>query len=735
MLFWATKKYHLILSKKAKLFLQWFISSIDLICGAVFMAFFGLLGFVFVGMAWIYQISVLDMSSFMNIALPFLFAFVLVFATSAFIASLMRLPNLPSYLLSLYLLSFANIVFASEIAGTLNLLGMKSRFFFLIIHLIFVVLAGFIWWRNNRPPLLEPISKVYFNYNLTDIRRSIKKYPHLWLLTAAVWAFYMFGAYLILYVPPNNYDGLTSHMTRIGYWLQHGNFLPWPTWDYTQQVYPLNAQLLMMWTILFWGWDQLAGFPQWLSALSGIIVIFGIARLLGWPRPQSIFAALIWSLLPEILLQSTTVQNHLIVGVLFACALYFLFLGVQSGVTAALILSGLALALALGTHQLAFFTLPGVLSIVCMIWLKYRRNALKPLLIWGVASLVAFLLVGSYMYIMNFSLYGDFFSQQTGTQVAVTSNNLASGANDGLHMSFLDGVILNVSRYTYDAFDLTGLFPGLFDPHQTYPLYRFRAQIASYVFEKLKISVEGNGFVLRDIPIFLSSEDVAWFGIIGFFLFPLLLLMQTVEGIKVRDPFRLGIFITAIAYITAWSGLIIGPSGSWSPYQGRYFVIMAVIVSPFLAAVFKPERFFRISSWVLIILSISIAYYTTINNLAKPLVGTRAIWTLGRAERQDVSGLFHAGFKKIDEFVPSNATLGLALGTTGFYQYPFFGKGFTRTLVPIYPDTKLADADWVSEKEVDWIFLCKPLPLPQGFMEISRFPMYVGECQLLKKTP
>jgi uncharacterized membrane protein YqhA len=602
-----------------------------------------------------------------------------------------------------------------------------------------MVLAGFIWWRNGRPSLIEPVSAIYRKYNLKDVMSSIKEYPALWLLAAAVWAFYMFGAYLILYVPPNNYDGLTSHMTRVGYWLQHGNFLPWPTWDYTQQVYPLNAQLLMMWTILFWGWDQLAGFPQWLSALSGMIVIFGIARLLGWTRPQAIFAALIWSLFPEILLQSTTVQNHLIVGILFACTLYFLFLGVQSGVTAALILSGLALALALGTHQLAFFTLPGVLSIVCMIWLKYRQRALKPLLIWGIASSIAFLLVGSYMYIVNFSLYGDFFSQQTGSQVAATISSIASNATSDVdnksNMNFLDGIVLNVARYTYDAFDLTGFFPGLLDPHQTFPLYRFRAQIASNIFEKLNIPVEGNGFVLRDVPFFLSSEDVAWFGVIGFFLFPLLLFIQVVEGIKSRDPFRLGVFIIAIAYITIWSGLIIGPNGTWSPYQGRYFVIMAVIVSPFLAAVFKPGRFFSLSSWLLVILSISMAYYTTINNLAKPLVGTRAIWTLSRAERQDVSGLFHAGFKKIDELVPPNATLGLVFGTTGFYQYPFFGKGFTRTLVPIYPDTKLADVDWISQKEIDWIFLCKPLPLPQDFIEISRFPMYIGECQLLKKAP
>lgn len=663
-----------------------------------------------------------------------LVALFLVVAFSLFITALLRVRSLPAFLLSLYLLSFANLVFVGEIAGTLNLL--RSQPFFLVVHLVLAVLAGFAWWRNGRLPLIEPVTRLLIRYHRKDFWLSVKESPALWLLTLAVGLFYLFGAFLVLKVAPNNYDSMTCHMTRIGYWLQHGNFLPWPTWDYTQQVYPLNAQITMLWTILFRGWDQLVGFSQWFSTLAGMIAIFGIARLIGWTRPQSTFAALIWALLPEVLLESTTVQNHLIVAVLFACAVYFLFLGVKSGAVAELILSGLALGLALGTHQLAFLAVPGLLLSACLLWLKYGQKAFKSLLVWGLASLVALLLVGSYMYIVNFSLYGNPFEKPTlgnpwelaqDIQPAGSVSPITKIANLG------EGLAINFSRYFYSSLDTTGLPVEL-----STPIQNIRVRIGSFIFEKLNIPIDGNGFSLLNKPR-IVSEDFAWFGILGFFLFPLLSLVQVGKGIKTKDPFRLGILIILITYVGIWS-IIIGKDGLFSPHQGRYYLIMAVILAPFIASIWRPGHLFKLVSWFLVIVSVFVAYNTTINNFAKPLVGFNSIWSLDRIENQALTStqlkvLFH----KIEKQVPTNGTLGLVL-TPGFYEYPFFGKGLTRTLVPIYPDAKLADSDWISQKGIDWILLCKPLPFPQvfipgGFSEAYIIPADDWECRLLKRAP
>lgn len=663
-----------------------------------------------------------------------LIAFFLVFAFSAFITSLMHVRTLPAFFLSLYILSFANIVFVGEVAGTFSLL--RSRLFFLIIHLVLTVLAGFIWWQQGHPTLMEPVGRILAIYKQIDFRASIKKRPDVWLLATAAGLLYLFGAYLILKVPPNNYDSMTCHMTRIGYWLQHGNFLPWPTWDYTQQVYPLNAQIAMLWTILFWGWDQLAGFPQWISALAGMLTIFGIARLIGWTRPQSIFAALIWALLPEVVLESTTVQNHLIVAVLFACTLYFLFLGVRSGNFSELALSGLALGLGLGTHQLAFLALPGLLVSLCFLWLKFGQRVFKSLLIWGVGALIAFLLVGSYMYVINFSLYGNPFEKaDLGNPWKLTQESQLTKSVDQIARikNFSEGLIINFSRYFYSSLDTTGLPTELSNQVQT-----FRVQTGSYIFDKLNIQIEGNGFSLLNKPP-IVSEDFAWFGVIGFFFFPLLSCIQVVKGVKTKDPYRLSIFIILITYISIWSAML-GKDSLFSPHQGRYHLIMAVILAPFISSVWKPSYFFILIRWLVVMASILIAYNTTIYNYAKPLVGFNTIWSLDRIEYQTLnSNQFKELFHKIDKQVSPNEVLGLAL-SPGFFEYPLFGKGITRTLVPIYPDSMLGDSEWIAQRGINKILLCKPSPFPdgltpQGFNETHKIFVGLWECRLLKRTP
>jgi hypothetical protein len=136
----------------------------------------------------------------------------------------------------------------------------------------------------------------------------------------------------------------------------------------------------------------------------------------------------------------------------------------------------------------------------------------------------------------------------------------------------------------------------------------------------------------------------------------------------------------------------------------------------------------------LVILSIFVAGYSTIYNFAKPLTGPTAIWEKNRLQKIDQvsSGLFYNTFLLVENFVPSNDTLGLVL-FRGFYEYPFFGKSLSRNLIPIYPDSKLADSDWVSENGINWILLCKPLPIPNNFTEVGRVPSFLNECSLLRK--
>lgn len=648
-----------------------------------------------------------------------LIAFILVFIFSVFVTAIMRLHNLPAYLISLYLLSFANIVLTSEIAGTLNLL--RSQLFFLLVHLVLAILAGFAWWRNGQPSLFEPISRVYSRYKSKDLWLSIKEWPDVWVLAVAVGLFYLFGAYLILKVPPNNYDSMTSHMVRVAYWLQHGNFKPWPTWDFTQQVYPINAQVAIMWTVLFLGRDNLASLPQWLSALIAMAAIFGIARILGWNRIQSAFSSLVWALLPQILLQSTTTQNHLVATSLFMMMVYFLLLGMREQNKSWLLFSGLSLALALGSHQLIFMALPGLSLALLLFWMKMGRTGFRLLLTWIRWCFITFLLVGSYMYIFNTTIYGNplasnVFYKET-SKVESNTQNIRWDP------------VVNITRYIYASFDLTGIPAEL-----AAPIYEERTELAEQLVDIVEVPIEGGGFDLAWMPPFVS-EDSAWFGILGFIIFPVIFVQQLRNSIKHKDPFVGALLLMIIGYIICFPIFFSGVRNAWSPYQGRYFIISSALIAPFLSSFARPNPLYKLIRWIIVIFSIGMASNIMLFNWAKPLQGPNAIFNLDRISLQGLnSGQFNTAVRVVEENVPTDAKMGILI-YQGFYEYPFFGESLDRVLIPIYPYSRLYDFEWLKREKIDWILLCKldnKTLFPKGFIEVSRFSAIV-ECSLIQR--
>jgi len=123
------------------------------------------------------------------------------------------------------------------------------------------------------------------------------------ILVIGVVLVYLTGAVLIIFVPQNNYDSMTYHLSRVGYWMQHQSLTPWPTPNPRQTTSPLNAELGILWTTLLTRSDRLAGFVQWFSAIGTALAIYGISQLMGVKRYQGVFASFLWMTFPPIVLQ------------------------------------------------------------------------------------------------------------------------------------------------------------------------------------------------------------------------------------------------------------------------------------------------------------------------------------------------------------------------------------------------------------------------------------------------
>ena len=330
----------------------------------------------------------------------FILDLLLILSCSIFIVFLFSTEKVINIILGVYLIFYSIIVLTSEVASLFYLLN--NILFHVLFHFGLCLLFAWLYRRYGKSSIQDTFSFILIRNFLAKTWKLLKDQPALLVLALGVFIAYLLNAVIILTVPPNNYDSMTTHMVRVGYWLQFGSFLHWASQNILQIIYPINAQSQILWTVLMTGSDHLAGFVQFMGIPIGGISIIGICRLLNYSRPQSVFAGLLWMTLPEIILQSTTTQNDLVVSGLIIACVYFLYDGLISGNSEAFVLSSLALGLALGTKQTTFFILPGLGLICLIIFLTNKQFVAKNMVLWGITSMISFLLVGSFIYLANF---------------------------------------------------------------------------------------------------------------------------------------------------------------------------------------------------------------------------------------------------------------------------------------------------------------------------------------------
>src|SRR5258706_5873372 len=262
-----------------------------------------------------------------------------------------RPPNKPAWLIALYLIISANVTLSFYIANSLYLLN--QRWIVLALHVLIGGIGWAIWKRTGKPSLWAPFQSWKIKFDIQWMRRE----PVLVVLTLTIIVSYIFAMVQIILIPQNNMDSLSTHLSRIGFWLQRGSFFPWQTTMLNQVWYPVVAQLQTYWTLLFLDSDRMVGSVQWLAALISGISVFGMARLLGYPQRSSSFAALIFMTFPLVALQATTTQTDLMTAVCFIPAVYFLILGIRDGQYSLLSLSAISIGLGIGVKKSYFILL------------------------------------------------------------------------------------------------------------------------------------------------------------------------------------------------------------------------------------------------------------------------------------------------------------------------------------------------------------------------------------------
>ncbi|RMD66205.1 phospholipid carrier-dependent glycosyltransferase, partial [Candidatus Parcubacteria bacterium] len=367
-------------------------------------------------------------------------------------------------------------------------------------------------------------------------------------------------------------DALSTHLARVGHWLQNATFLPWSTPRTWQVIYPYNAQLVVIWPVLFLQNDLLVGFPQWFSALVSAVAVAGIAMELGASQRAALYAALTFLTFPLIVLQSSTAQTDLIVMAPFVMAVYFLLRGFRQRRMAFLVLSALALGLGIGVKQTFFFLLPSLGVILLVSWRHYHATN-RALLMWLTCSLVATLVLGTMSYAVNWATFGH----PLGPPQIVAESSGKLQAED-----ILPKIGYNALRLFYQSLDTSGL-PRPVDGYA----HKAKMRLFQWLFRITGWQVEGDRYTFPAHPFSLASknqaeESHAWYGpLSALLLYPAMLyaLWTGLRGRRLQAAFPMAFALFAIVEILARPG--------WDPYQGRYFASVFALNAPLVAVFFE----------------------------------------------------------------------------------------------------------------------------------------------------
>ncbi len=502
------------------------------------------------------------------------------------------------FLLIFYLCIFSINILTAEILSLINLLNQP------LLFLTIQTLIGGILFFTLQHWLPISKEKVISVYPFSDMKFSKFEIIVLVVISATFIGFFMVGAT----TPINNNDSLATHLPRIFYWLQHGNFNYWTASNLWQLIYPINAHVQGLWLFLLGKSEYLFFLVQWFSLVIITASIFDICKSLGFSTTQGLISGLVGLSLPVVLLQIFSFQGDLTVTALVMVCISFLLHFSQSKKWRYVWPAFTCIILALGTKQTAFLVFP--VFCLTIVYLLIITKNFKKFLRSSWLLLILFISLASFQFIQNLAKTDSLF----GVDSLLTEENtsLSQSGEKALYV---------IPRYIYQFVGLDGLprsiQPSLIQAKEN--IFKSILNPAGLDLEKevfLQPGFDQNESFHYTTPL-KRSEDTAWFGPYAILLIPLATLITLFSKNKLRRKYALLCLINSIIFLV----LLIVQRAGWDPYQGRYFILAIIPFIPLVSILLPKNNSVRsVILGILLPASMMLIVNTLFYNDSKPII-------------------------------------------------------------------------------------------------------------------
>ena len=560
--------------------------------------------------------------------------------------------------------------------GYWSILGLATAF----VNFLIVISKG----DNKQPPTWLKLSSRP-SHVITSVKNLYKEISHFegLILMPLILTVLLLGCtnlVVIVFSAPHNWDSMTYHLARVAYYLQHNNMNYFDANYWAQVIHPKNSSLLNLYTYLVSGRNEnLTQLVQFISYWVAICSVYAISRKVGNSKTQSVFAATVGALLTEWLMQATTTQNDMILTVYMGATVYFLFAFRETHKWKYLGLTALGVGLSIGTKASSFLPLLSVALVALYTFFQSKANLHRRLR--DFAILVGCTLIA----VCIFALPSGYIENYRNFGHPIGPDNVrAIHAFEGKPISYIarNGT-KNLIRYGFEFLSLDGM-PPISPVRQVQTMMRF---FPEKVVRRLGIDLETSEatrapFNLQKLPH--SHEDSSYWGIFGFGLVWIMVLLSIVGVIKSTDIRVLSLAAVLFLLSQAYSG-------PYDPWRGRYFTICAVFAAPTIGLSLQAKpRFVRayllLIVWIGCLSAVSaivLRENSTLISISYQDKHRTSIFTMSRMEQLTRNrNTYYEPLEAFDRLVPANATVAVFLHGDSF-EYPLFGKNLTRTIIPI----------------------------------------------------
>ena len=403
--------------------------------------------------------------------------------------------------------------------------------------------------------------------------------------------------------PPNNWDSMTYHMSRVVHWIQNRSVAHYPT-SFPPQLYegPWAEFAIMHFQILTGG-DRVANLIQWFSLLGTVLGVSLLGSQLGAGLRGQIFAAVFSVTIPMGILQGSTTQTDYVVSFWLVCFVYCAIVLKEHDQIRYSLATGIGLGLSILTKPTAYlYAFPFMVWIsLSLVKSRHTRGLLQIILIVTTAVVIN---LGQYT--RNYNLFGSPFGPGYEEVGKKYSNDIFTLS------SFTSNVIRNIGLQIGTPFNPVNSFleRGIYKAHR---MIGFETNDIRTTWPRTKFYVE---------PLSLQEDRAG--NPLHLVLMIVLIPMLIVQQHQKRDA--IWFFVCLV-----FGFLLFCLYLKWQPSNSRLHLPLFVLWSALIGLSLSQIRAHWIADLCILILLLGAIPYLVYNK-ARPILGQESIITSNRTE-------------------------------------------------------------------------------------------------------